>query len=226
MYARLVLLFLSFTNLVLASGYVRGTVIDSYLGEPVIYAEVKILDLNLITLTDLDGRYSFELSPGTYTISVEYLGYAKKAINGVQIEDGSVELVDIWLDEENEVIEEVVVTAEQNKNNETALLTIQRKSPVVLDGVSAQTISRNGDSDAGQAMQRIPGVSVENGKYIYVRGLGDRYTKTTLNGMDIPGLDPDRNTIQMDIFPTALVDNIIVRKTFSPDMPGDFSGGS
>ena len=225
MYARLVLLFLSFTNLVLASGYVRGTVIDSYLGEPVIYAEVKILDLNLITLTDLDGRYSFELSPGTYTISVEYLGYAKKAINGVQIEDGSVELVDIWLDEENEVIEEVVVTAEQNKNNETALLTIQRKSPVVLDGVSAQTISRNGDSDAGQAMQRIPGVSVENGKYIYVRGLGDRYTKTTLNGMDIPGLDPDRNTIQMDIFPTALVDNIIVRKTFSPDMPGDFSGG-
>ena len=225
MYARLVLLFLSFTNLVLASGYVRGTVIDSYLGEPVIYAEVKILDLNLITLTDLDGRYSFELSPGTYTISVEYLGYDKKAINGVQIEDGSVELVDIWLDEENEVIEEVVVTAEQNKNNETALLTIQRKSPVVLDGVSAQTISRNGDSDAGQAMQRIPGVSVENGKYIYVRGLGDRYTKTTLNGMDIPGLDPDRNTIQMDIFPTALVDNIIVRKTFSPDMPGDFSGG-
>ena len=136
------LLFTLIVNTVSAeSGFVRGTVIDSYFGEPIIYAEVKIQDLNLTTLTDLDGRYSFELSPGTYTVSVEYLGYAKKAINGVQVEDGLVELVDIWLDEENEVIEEVVVTAEQNKNNETALLTIQRKSSVVLDGVSAQTIS-------------------------------------------------------------------------------------
>jgi len=206
-------------------GLLRGTVIDDDFGDPVMYAEVRVEGLDVSTLTDLDGQYSFELAPGTYTLSVEFLGYAKQVVSEVVVKEGSTELVDVRLTEESEVITEVVVTATQSRNNETALLTIQRKSAVVLDGVSAQSISRIGDSDAGQAIQRVPGVSVEGGKYIYVRGLGDRYTKTTLNGMDIPGLDPDRNTVQMDVFPTSLIDNIIVRKTFAPNMPGDFSGG-
>ena len=207
------------------TGLLRGTVIDDDFGDPVMYAEVRVEGLDVSTLTDLDGQYSFELAPGTYTLSVEFLGYAKQVVSEVVVKEGSTELVDVRLTEESEVITEVVVTATQSRNNETALLTIQRKSAVVLDGVSAQSISRIGDSDAGQAIQRVPGVSVEGGKYIYVRGLGDRYTKTTLNGMDIPGLDPDRNTVQMDVFPTSLIDNIIVRKTFAPNMPGDFSGG-
>ena len=206
-------------------GLLRGTVIDDDFGEPVMYAEVRVEGLDVSTLTDLDGQYSLELAPGTYTLSVEFLGYAKQVISEVVVKEGGTELLDVRLTEESEVITEVVVTATQSRNNETALLTIQRKSAVVLDGVSAQSISRIGDSDAGQAIQRVPGVSVEGGKYIYVRGLGDRYTKTTLNGMDIPGLDPDRNTVQMDVFPTSLIDNIIVRKTFAPNMPGDFSGG-
>src|SRR5690606_10650162 len=84
---------------------------------------------------------------------------------------------------------------------------------------------RMGDSDAASSMKRVPGVSVEGGKYVYVRGLGDRYTKTILNGVDIPGLDPDRNTMQMDIFPTNIIDNIIVHKTFSAELPADFTGG-
>ena len=206
-------------------GLLRGTVIDDDFGDPVMYAEVRVEGLDVITLTDLEGQYSFELAPGTYTLSVEFLGYAKQVVNEVVVTEGSTELVDVRLKEESEVITEVVVSATQSRNNETALLTIQRKSAVVLDGVSAQSISRIGDSDAGQAIQRVSGVSVEGGKYIYVRGLGDRYTKTTLNGMDIPGLDPDRNTVQMNVFPTSLIDNIIVRKTFAPNMPGDFSGG-
>ncbi len=206
-------------------GLLRGTVIDDYFGDPVMYAEVSVEGLDVSTLTDLDGQYSFELAPGTYTLSVEFLGYAKQVVSEVVVKEGGTELVDVRLTEESEVITEVVVTATQSRNNETALLTIQRKSAVVLDGVSAQSISRIGDSDAGQAIQRVSGVSVEGGKYIYVRGLGDRYTKTTLNGMDIPGLDPDRNTVQMNVFPTSLIDNIIVRKTFAPNMPGDFSGG-
>ena len=74
-------------------------------------------------------------------------------------------------------------------------------------------------------MRRVPGVSVQDGKYVYIRGLGDRYSKTTLNGANIPGLDPDRNTVQMDLFPTNLLDNIVVYKNFTPDLPGDFTGG-
>src|SRR5690606_17835013 len=108
---------------------------------------------------------------------------------------------------------------------EEALLTVKKKAPNVLDGISSANFRKIGDSDAASAIKRVPGVSVEEGKYVYVRGLGDRYTKSTLNGMDIPGLDPDRNTVQMDMFPTSLLDNIIVVKSFTADLPADFTGG-
>ncbi len=133
----------------------------------------------------------------------------------LMMKDGSVELY-----------VEIVVEAKTIKNNETALLTMQRKSANVLDGISAQTFSRTGDGNAAAAIKRVPGVSIEGGKHVFVRGLGDRYTKTLLNGMGIPGLDPDKNSVQMDIFPTNLLDNIVVYKTFTPDLPGDFTGGT
>ncbi|MFM2392671.1 MAG: hypothetical protein RLZZ546_648, partial [Bacteroidota bacterium] len=119
-----------------------------------------------------------------------------------------------------------VVTASQIRNTESAISTIKQKAPNLLDGISSQTIKRNGDGNAGEALRRVTGVSVEGGKHVVVRGLGDRYTKIILNSSEIPGLDPDKNSVQMDIFPTSLVDNILVYKTFSPDLPGDFTGGA
>ena len=100
---------------------------------------------------------------------------------------------------------------------------MRAKSANVMDGISAQTFKKIGDGNAA-AVKRVPGVSLQGGKYV-VRGLGDRYTKTTLHGMDIPGLDPDRNSLQMDIFPTNIISNIIVRKSFTADLPADFTGG-
>ncbi|MFC6996062.1 TonB-dependent receptor domain-containing protein [Rufibacter roseus] len=102
---------------------------------------------------------------------------------------------------------------------------MQRKSATVMDGVSAEQFSRSGDSDAAAALTRVTGLSIEGSKYVYVRGLGDRYVKTSLNGAEVPGLDPNRNTVQMDLFPANLLDNLTVSKTFTPDMPGSFSGG-
>jgi TonB-dependent receptor len=94
-----------------------------------------------------------------------------------------------------------------------------------MDGISSAKFSQIGDSDASDAVKRVTGVSVEGGKYVYVRGLGDRYTKTTLNSVDIPGLDPDRNSIQIDIFPTNLIENMMVLKSSVAEMPADFTGG-
>jgi len=96
----------------------------------------------------------------------------------------------------------------------------------MLDGITSDKIKLTGDGTAGEAAKRITGVSVEGGKYLYVRGLGDRYTKTTLNGVSIPGLDPDRNSLQMDIFPSNLISNIIVSKNFTADLAPDFAGGA
>ncbi|MDD4108851.1 MAG: TonB-dependent receptor, partial [Prolixibacteraceae bacterium] len=102
---------------------------------------------------------------------------------------------------------------------------LKKNSAVIMDGISSSRIKLTGDNNAGEAVTRVTGVSAEEGKYIYVRGLGDRYSKTSLNGMDIPGLDPDRNSLQMDIFPTNLIDNMLVSKNFMAEMPADFTGG-
>jgi TonB-dependent receptor len=117
------------------------------------------------------------------------------------------------------------VTTSVKRNTENAILNLQRNSVTLLDGLSAQSIKSTGASDLASAIKSVPGVSIEGGKYVYVRGLGDRYTKSILNGVDIPGLDPDRNTIQMDLFPTNILDNIIVIKSASAEYPADFTGG-
>src|SRR5690606_29902258 len=114
-------------------------------------------------------------------------------------------------------LDEVAVEARALRNTENALLTIQKKSQVLLDPISSEQFSKNGDSDAAAAVRRVTGVSVEGGKYIYVRGLGDRYSKTTLNNAGLPSLDPNKNAVQLDLFPSNLIDNIIVYKAFSPE---------
>ncbi|MFK8101940.1 MAG: TonB-dependent receptor, partial [Saprospiraceae bacterium] len=102
---------------------------------------------------------------------------------------------------------------------------MQKKMTSVINAISTQEISRNGDSQAASALKRVSGISVEGGKYVYVRGLSDRYSMTTLNRAEIPGLDPNRNTVQMDLFPSNIINNIVVHKTFSPSLPGSFTGG-
>jgi TonB-dependent receptor len=206
-------------------GKLRGTVIDNDNAETLIGVSVVLEGTTTGTITDLDGNYSLSLDAGTYTVIYSYISYATQKVTDIIIKANETKTVDIRLGSDAEQIGEVVVTAQRITNSESALLTIQKKSANVLDAVSAETFAKTGDNDAGAAIKRVTGVSVEGGKYVYVRGLGDRYTKTQLNGVDIPGLDPDRNTVQMDIFPANLLDNIVVYKTFTPDLPGDFTGG-
>lgn len=209
-----------------AQGIIRGNVIDEQYGDPLIGANVLIEGTTQGATTDLDGNYSIEgLEPGTYKLVCSYISYQNKTITGIEVKNGEVTVVDFRMGTSEVQVNEVVIEAKRVYNTEAALLTVQKKAPVILDGISSAQISRNGDSDAAAAIKRVTGVSVEGGKYVYVRGLGDRYSKTLLNGAEVPGLDPNRNTVQMDLFPTNLLDNIIVYKTFSPDLPGSFTGG-
>jgi hypothetical protein len=206
-------------------GSVRGTLIDATNGETVPFANVLVVETQTGNTTDLDGTYALSLDPGLYSIEFSFSGYATTKVSEIEVKDGEITVLDVVLEEESTLIQEVVVTAKQIRNTETAVLTIQRKAIGLLDGVSTQAIKRAGDGDVGAAIKRVTGVSVEDGKHVIVRGLGDRYSKTQLNSLDVPGLDPDRNSVQLDIFPTNLVDNIIVYKSFTPDLPGDFTGG-
>ncbi|MDZ7344638.1 MAG: TonB-dependent receptor, partial [candidate division KSB1 bacterium] len=122
--------------------------------------------------------------------------------------------------------EEVIVEAQSLKNTEAALLKNRQKAAAVSDAISAEAISRSGSGSAADAMEQVTGASVVDGKFIYVRGLGDRYTNTQLNGVTLPSANPDRNTVALDLFPSKLLENIVTVKTFTPDKPGNFTGGS
>ncbi len=209
------------------NGIVRGVVMDEESQEPLIGGVVQLEGTGLGAVTDFEGTYSIEAPAGTYSVIHTYVGYQDKVISEVEVIEGEVNSlgqINLGFGDGNE-LDAVVVTAYVQKNSEEGLLNYQRESTKIVDAVSAQSIAKTGDSDVAAVVKRVPGVTVENGKYVYVRGLGDRYSKSILNGMEIPGLDPERNTVQMDIFPSNIIDNIVVYKTFSPDLPGDFTGG-
>jgi hypothetical protein len=207
-------------------GTIRGTIFDESLGEPMIGVTVFAEGTTFGVISDLDGKFNLTLPAGKYNLKFSFVSFETLTINDVTVADGGTLLLgDIQLKPSTVGLEEITVTANAVRNTENAIMTIKRKSPTLLDGISAVGLRKIGDSDAASSIKRVPGVSVEGGKYVYVRGLGDRYTKTILNGVDMPGLDPDRNSIQMDIFPTSLIDNIIIHKSSSADLPADFTGG-
>lgn len=212
-------------NLYAQNGFLRGRIIDNEFNEGLIGCNIYVEGTTNGTVADFNGDYSLPLAPGTYNIVFSSISYATITVSEVKIVEGEVTSLDINMKNDVEQLEAVVVTAEIVKDSEAGLLAAQKKAINVADGISNQTFKKVGDSDLSGAIKRVTGVSVEGGKYVYVRGLGDRYTKTTLNGMDIPGLDPDKNSVQIDIFPTAVLDNVMVYKTFSPNLHGDFTGG-
>jgi hypothetical protein len=223
----LTFIILLFTSTLFAqNGFIRGTVFDETLGGTMMGVSVVIDGTNTGALTDLDGKFSISVEPGTYTLKISFISYEPKVVTDVTVLPGKVVTLDVINMKEATIgLDEVVITGNMVRNTENSILSIKMNSPNVMDGISAVSFKKIGDSDAASSMKRVTGVSVEGGKYVYVRGLGDRYTKTMLNGVDIPGLDPDRNTMQMDIFPTTVIDNIIVHKSFSPELPADFTGG-
>lgn len=226
-FAILALFFISFSMSALAqNGFIRGTVYDDATAETLPGVTVLVEGTTVGAITDFDGKFSISLPPGEYALRLSFISYETLNITKLKVNPGQATLLDnLRLKEANIEIEGVVVSAEAIKNTEAAMLTMKRKSANLVDGISAVNLRKIGDSDAAASMKRVPGVSIQGGKYVFVRGLGDRYTKTILNGMDIPGLDPDRNTIQMDIFPTNVIDNIVVIKSFTADLPADFTGG-
>ncbi len=196
----------------------------------VMFAKVMILKPDSTVLkgvdADFDGRYVILGKPGSNLLLLRAPDMRDTILTVNLVEGDNPELNIQMFDFSMTTATTVVIGTKKKSPNTQQGEDNRRKDEVVAsDGMSREQIQKTGDSDASSAVQRVPGVSVQDGKYVYVRGLGDRYVKTILNGVEIPGLDPDRNTVQLDIFPTALIDNIIVYKTFSPNLSGDFTGG-
>lgn len=214
-----------FTQLTFSQFGITGTVIDGDFNEPLPFANILVKETGEGTTSDFDGKYTLELESGTYTLVFSFVGYETKQITSIEVGITDFTILDVVLNSAAQGLEEVIITVDARQNTESSVLEIQRKSASLLDGISAQTFKKIGANDIASAVKSVPGVSVQGGKYIYVRGLGDRYSKSILNGVDIPGLDPDRNTIQMDLFPTQMLSNVLVIKSARADLPADFTGG-
>ncbi|HCB44965.1 MAG TPA: hypothetical protein DEP37_00905, partial [Algoriphagus sp.] len=207
-------------------GTIRGAIYEQATGEPLFGVSVLVKETGTGAVTDFDGKFEIQVEPGSYSLQISYISYATIQLTEVEVKTGAVNVLnDILMADEASELETVTIAASAIRTTESALMSVKRNAANLMDGISASSFRQIGDGDAASAVKRVTGVSIEGGKYIYVRGLGDRYTKTVLNGVDIPGLDPDRNSIQMDIFPTNVIDNIIVSKSFTAELPADFTGG-
>ena len=207
-------------------GWVAGEVIDQNLAITLPGVPVEAVGTGRIAYTDLDGRYRLELPAGTYDVRIVLAGYAETNVT-VEVVAGRLSPVQVALGS-NVFAEELVVTAptlEADSSTAAAQMMMRMRAPSVQDNIGAIEMSANDDSNAADAMQRVTGVSVVEGQSVFVRGLGERYSNTTLAGATLPTTEPDRRVVPLDLFPTGLIDSVQVSKTYTPDKPSQFAGG-
>ncbi|HKQ60146.1 MAG TPA: TonB-dependent receptor [Candidatus Polarisedimenticolaceae bacterium] len=209
------------------SGGIRGSVRDRDFDSPLSGVRVSILGTGLVSFTAADGTFLFERVPeGSFTLAFDKEGYERELLPSVVVAAGALAEVRAALASEVVEMEELVVSgADVLADSELGLLEIRAAAATVQDSISSEILSKAGVGDVAGAIKLVTGASVSEGKYATVRGLSDRYTGTTLNGVRIPSADPRRRAVQIDLFPTGTIDTVTVTKTFTPDLQGDFTGG-
>jgi len=211
----------------LSQGTINGTVIDKKTGETLPGATVTLQGSTVATVTDLDGKFSlYKIATGIYTIQINMMGFAPKIVKEITVFDKKISTINVVLEESKTVdINEVVIEASAKRESMNAMLIQQKNRIAVSDGISAEAIKKTPDKNAGDIVKRISGTTIQDNKFVIVRGLNDRYNYTMLNGNPLPSTESDRKAFSFDLFPAALLDNITIVKTATPDMPGDFAGG-
>jgi outer membrane receptor for ferrienterochelin and colicin len=186
-------------------------------------------DRNQVTKTDVEGRFSFTIDVNKeYTISATYVGYKEKSITIKATAAGEELTTDIFLEEGGKKLNDVTVSASRSTNKgstDNALIAFQRNTNTVASVISSETIKRSPDRNTAEILKRTPGASIQEGKFIIVRGLADRYNQAMLNGILLTSTEPDRKTFSFDLFPAQIIDNIIINKAFVPELPGEWAGG-
>jgi len=208
-------------------GRIEGRVVDSESKKPVSDAGVQIVGTTLGIMTRADGSFSIGNVPaGTVTIQVRRLGYQPRTLTGLTLGSGEILAQDIALSQAVARVATQIVRANADRGTVSSALEEQRLATNIQSSVTAEQIGKSPDGNAAQAAQRVSGVTVQDGKYVFVRGLGERYTTTSLNGARLPSPEPERKTVPFDLFPSGLLQSVTTNKSFTPDLPGDFSGAS
>ncbi|WP_143815281.1 TonB-dependent receptor [Longibacter salinarum] len=209
------------------TGSISGVVVDQANGESLPGANVSIASTTTGTATDLNGRYTLkDLAPGAYEVVFSFVGFQKKTITGVEVTAGETTELNVTLGEQTAKLDEVIVEAEASRSSEAGLLKERARAASVSNAIGAEEISRAGAGNMADAMSKVTGASIVEGKYVNVRGLQGRYVQAQLNGSSLPSTDPDGESVALDLFPANLVENVVTSKSFTPDKPGNFTGGA
>lgn len=227
------ILFLTITTTTVSAGVLQsmpktkvyGKLTDAKTGETIFGAYVTVEGSSVASTTDFEGAYTLVgLTPGTYKIKFKMMSYKEKVIE-VALKDGDAINLSVSLEDAATDLGTVEVVTTYKQESVNSLLIDQKKAVAISDGISADAIKRSPDNNTGEVMKRVSGASIQDGRFAIIRGLNDRYNSAFLNGAPLPSTESDRRAFAFDIFPSNMVDKLVITKTASPDMPADFAGG-
>jgi len=218
-------LLVPFSSVFAQTGQIVGRVLDES-GQGLTSVGIQVVGTTTGVMSGVDGRYRLRVNAGTTTLQVRRIGYTPKTITGIIVPNNGVIEQDIIMRVANVQLSAVNVTAVKENGSISSALNVQKNATNVTNAITSEQISRSPDGDAAQAAQRISGISVQDGKYLQVRGLSERYTTANLNGVRLPSPEPERKVVPLDLFPSSLLQEVNASKTFTPDQPGDFAGAT
>lgn len=218
--------FLSFLVGYSQNGSISGKIIDESTKEPLYGVKIVVQGLGKGALSDMDGNYKIQgLAEGKYTLELRYETYNNLILTDIFVKNGENLTLNVPLSKVVLELGTVTVTAKVNKDSNSEMLRLQRNSATVVDGINAETFKKTPDSKASDIFKRISGASIQDNRFVVVRGLNDRYNFALINGAPLPSSESDRKAFSFDIFPANMLDNLLITKTANPELPGEFSGG-
>jgi TonB-dependent receptor len=225
---QLALIITATTTVLAQTGKISGKITDKKTNETLIGASVSLQGSTKGAATNVNGQFIISnLAPGTYTLVVKYIGYQTKSISDIAVTDSKVADVNIVLEEATtQALKEVVIKASYKQESATALYAQQKNNAAITDGISSETIKRSPDRSTSDVLKRVSGATIQDNRFVIIRGLSDRYNTALLDNSPLPSTEANRKAFSFDIVPSALIDNLIISKTATPNLPGDFAGGA
>lgn len=214
-----------------AAPTLTGVVLSGVDGQPVRGAAIEVDGLDAAATSDLNGLVAVDVESGTYTVTIKMGGFKTQKVTGVEVDGGGGNFAAVLEPSDpsrvtgSAVLEEITVSAEADLAGQAALLAERRNAVQISDSIGSEEMGKNTGSDAAGALKRVTGISLHEGKFAYVRGLGDRYSNTELNGSRLPSTEFERKVVPLDLFPADLIEKITVSKSYTVDKPGDFAAG-
>lgn len=206
-------------------GKIVGKATDAETGEPIRGVQIYIRGVDQPVQSDAQGRFEISVLEGTHDLSALHGKYASESREEIEVAPKGTTEIELKMNPSSAELEDLVIVEPYVQGGVSSGVAEEKDSTAVQDVIGAEQMSKSGDSDASSALSRVTGLTVVGGKFVYVRGMGERYSSTLLNGAQVPSPEPERRVVPLDLFPTAVLESVVVQKTYSPDMPAEFGGG-